>query len=473
MASKTADIFLKTYPIEKVNEVLNEDLNISNLGEENQVKHDQVENLFIDEEDFVNESGAFTPKLRLYPTEEGPAAPAFYGLAGEVVRTIDPHTEADPMATLITFLTAYGNIIGDSAHFTAAARRHPARIFAVVVGATGKGRKGTSLSPVRLIFNSIEPEWEQDHMLSGMSSGEGLIYAVRDEEIKNGEIVDEGIEDKRVLVVEEEFGKVLRIANRVGNTLSAIVREFWDTGSPRTLTKNPLKATNAHLSILGQITQDELKKEISNVDLVNGFANRFLWLMVERSKLLPSGGAFHEIDISPLVNKIKSAVKFGSTAGELKRDKEAEQLWEKVYGPLSTGTGGVIGAVTSRAEAQTMRLACVYALLDESYEIKVIHLMAALDLWKYCFGSARFIFGNQGILKNSRAIKLLDELKFRKDSGKDGMTRTEVREFFHKNLSKNEIDLIVEDLLSNGFIRVDSIRKEGVKKNITKISLTD
>ena len=117
------------------------------------------------EEDFINEHGEFTFKLKLY-ADNGLASYAFHGLAGDVVRTVDPHTESDPMATLINFLVAYGNIIGDSAHFVAGAKKHPARIFAVVVGASGKGRKGTSITPIRLLFQAIEPEWEKISFLA-------------------------------------------------------------------------------------------------------------------------------------------------------------------------------------------------------------------------------------------------------------------------------------------------------------------
>ena len=43
-----------------------------------------------------------------------PAPPdeaAYYGLAGEIVRRIAPQTEADPVALLVQFLVAFGNVI--------------------------------------------------------------------------------------------------------------------------------------------------------------------------------------------------------------------------------------------------------------------------------------------------------------------------------------------------------------------------
>ncbi|WP_342041742.1 hypothetical protein [Bacillus sp. OTU2372] len=491
MAKNGASIARDLLPKDKIQEINN--LNITGLTQMGMMEQSESspKNPLDNEEDFINEHGEFAFKLNLYNDENGIASFAYHGLAGEVVRTIDPHTESDPMATLINFLTAFGNIIGDSAHFVAGSKKHPLRIFAVIVGATGKGRKGTSLSPIRQLFQAVEPEWEKNHILSGMSSGEGLIYAVRDEVTKKIpifegrghekeiidyeiEVVDEGIEDKRVLVIEEEFVKALRAGRRDGNTLSPIIRELWDSGSPRTLTKNPIKATGAHVSILGQITQEELKKEISDLDLVNGMANRFLWLMVERSKLLPSGGKFHEEDLSELVTQIKKAVDFGRTVGEITRDSEAEKYWYKIYEPLSTGIGGLIGAVTSRAEAQTMRLACIYALLDGSTKICVTHLKAALDVWGYCFKSARFIFGNEAVLENPKAVKLLEELRLRKEEGKEGLTRTEVsRQVFKGNISKSELNMIFKELNSNGFIKLYKVKPLGAIKSVQKISLLD
>ena len=55
---------------------------------------------------------------------------------------------------------------------------------------------------------------------------------------------------------------------------------------------------------------------------------------------------------------------------------------------------GLAGAVTSRAEAQVLRLSVIYALLDRSETIHEEHLAAALALWRYCHRSAEIIFGN-------------------------------------------------------------------------------
>ena len=78
----------------------------------------------------------------------------------------------------------------------------------------------------------------------------------------------------------------------------------------------------------------------------------------------------------------------------LVRDENARQVWWAVYPELSEGGPGLSGAVTSRAEAQTMRLALLYALLDSSDCIRREHLVAALALWEYVEASAQCVFGD-------------------------------------------------------------------------------
>ena len=135
----------------------------------------------------------------------------------------------------------FGNIIGRAAYFTVEADRHHGNEFAVLVGRTSKARKGTSWGRVHRVFVEAEKEWAAERVQSGLSSGEGLIWAVRDpikkrQAIKEkGRVVDyeeveedPGIADKRLLVFEAEYAVVLKQTERQGNTLSTILRQSWD-----------------------------------------------------------------------------------------------------------------------------------------------------------------------------------------------------------------------------------------------------
>ena len=219
-----------------------------------------------------------------------PAQPnyeAFRGLAGEFVSMIEPHSESDPVALLSQLLVGFGNIIGRRTYFQVEADKHFTNLFATLVGPTSKARKSSALSHIKWLLQKADANWASNCVLSGLASGEGLIWAVRDPTVsKDGEkLLDTGTEYKRILVVESEFAQQMKLMNREGNILSSIIRQAWDNGNLRTLTKNsPAQATDAHIAIIGHITQQELRRYLNQTELGNGFANRFLWLCVRRSK---------------------------------------------------------------------------------------------------------------------------------------------------------------------------------------------
>jgi len=85
---------------------------------------------------------------------EPPAPAAYYGLAGEIVGAIAPHTEADPVAVLVQLLVACGALIGRGGWFEVEATRHYANEFAVLVGDSAVSRKGSALGHVNLVMSS-------------------------------------------------------------------------------------------------------------------------------------------------------------------------------------------------------------------------------------------------------------------------------------------------------------------------------
>lgn len=387
---------------------------------------------------------------------------ALYGLPGEVVGAIYPHTEADRVALLGNLLAAFGSAIGRGAFFRVGADRHYLKLFIGLVGETSKGRKGTSWGYVRELMRAADGEWSEERVQNGLSSGEGLIYAVRDRvegENKKGETVtlDSGVEDKRLLVLEPELAGVLKVMSREGNTLSPIVRQAWDDGTLQTLTKNnPMKSTNAHVSLMGHITSTELRRHLTETEAANGFANRFVLLLVRRSKELPFGGEWSKVDVSPLVRRLESALEFGRAPVEVVWAEDAREPWREVYGPLSEGKPGLFGAVVGRAEAQVMRLAAIYAVMDESHEIGRAHLLAALALWEYAEASARYIFGDA--TGDPVADQIAEALKA---AGGDGMTRTDISGLFGRNKSADQIGQALGMLLSIGRARRETEETKG------------
>ena len=391
------------------------------------------------------------------------AEEAYIGLAGDVVRKIKPNTEADPVAILIQFLIAFGSAVGRHAYCQVEAVRHYPNLFATLVGATSKGRKGTSLSWVREIMKIADPEWEANKIKSGLSSGEGFIYEVRDKHMRWNvqhqieELVDPGVTDKRLAVIEHEFAGALAVMERHGNTLSSLIRQAWDGGKLATLTKtSPLQATNAHVSILAHITEQELKARLTRTDTANGFANRFLFLLVKRSQLLPFGGKLTLADIEGL-GRETSAHLIGQLNDRcITMTEAATNMWAKVYPKLSAERPGLLGAVTARAEAQALRLALIYALQANADHIDLPHLKAGLAVWEYCEASAKRIWG--GATGDPVADEILAALK---SAGDDGLTRTHLHALFSRHISADRLSVALTLLADRELIRGDLREREG------------
>lgn len=386
---------------------------------------------------------------------------ALHGLVGEIVRTILPHSEADPVALLSSLLVACGNAMGRGAHLRVGADRHYLNLNAALVGETSKGRKGMSWNFVRSLVHAVDPLWAEERVMSGLSSGEGLIYAVRDRresEDSDGKrvVLDPGAEDRRLMVVEGEFAGVLKVATREGNTLSVLIRQAWDGGKLATLTRNsPLKATGAHVSILGHITRSELLRQLSETDTHNGFANRFLWLLVRRSKALPFGGEWHAVDVAPLVREMRAAIEHGREHREVGWSEEARGVWAEVYEGLSEGMPGLAGAATSRAEAQVVRLAVLYATLDGRRAIGLPHLEAALALWRYAEASALHVFGE------ATGDAVADKIHASLEEEPDGLSRTDLSNLFRRHKSRERIEEALLLLERLGRARRESVRTGG------------
>jgi hypothetical protein len=392
-----------------------------------------------------------------------PGEEAFYGLPGAIVRAIEPASEADPAALLVQTVIAFGNVIGRDAHFTVEADRHHCNEFGVLVGRSSKARKGTSWGRIARLYREAQELWVAEHVQSGLSSGEGLIWAVRDP-IKKRERVkekgqeptyveveaDPGIQDKRLLVYEPEFANVLKQTERQGNTLSPILRQAWDGNNLRSMTKNsPARATGAHVSLIGHITADELRRYLTQTEAANGYGNRHLWVCADRSKLLPEGGRVDAEAWDCLRNELAGAMDFARSAGEVRRDEEARALWCQVYGQLSEGRPGLAGALLARAEAHVMRLAMMYALMDRSAVIGAAHLMAALALWDYAERSVYFVFGDD--LGDPFADDLLRLLR----TSPNGLTRTDLMTYLGRHQSSDRIGRALGLLLQHRLVRVE------------------
>lgn len=317
---------------------------------------------------------------------------AYHGIVGEFIRAVSPFTEATDAGILAHFLPVAGAYIGSNP-FVVGGDNQPARINTALVGPTSTGRKGTAFGPVNKLMEGIDPGFWSEQYVAGLSSGEGLIQKVSDKRTQNddGEWEVTPVE-KRLYVKEAEFSRILMQTRRDGNILSQVLRETYDSGKLGVLTRNPLAADNAHISITGHITPEELQKRFSEIEMANGFGNRFLWFYVVSDKELPDGKPVSQKLLAKFATRLKRILRAASKRKRLARDEEASSLWKSVYSSLRATKPGLHGAMLARGESIVLRLSLIYALLDESDFIRREHLEAALAVWQYNEESVKALF---------------------------------------------------------------------------------
>lgn len=388
---------------------------------------------------------------------------ALHGIAGEFIRLVEPHSEADPVYLLTGFLTAFGSLIGDKSYIQVERTKHKMKLFTVHVGSTSKGRKGTAWDQVRPIFDYVDPSWSKNIVNGGLATGEGLINAVKDPvtKVKDGQEVtlEDGVIDKRLLVIEPEFASVLKVMNREHNILSPILRSAWDRGDLRTLTKTaPLRATGSHISIIGHIVKEELLKCLSSTEMANGFGNRILFFMGKRSKKLAFGGKLPYVELENISKELAVIFDKVKNVEELTFDEQTRELWIKIYSDLTEDDYGLVGSMSARVEPYTLRLAGIYALLDFSEQIRTEHLRAAIAVIDYYYESLVYLFGNT--ISDPLAEKIIKALSDRR------MSKDDLSNHFGRHRNSSDLTDSLNLLKLKGLILEEEQRTAGRSKTI-------
>ena len=363
------------------------------------------------------------------------------GTAGEIVSAIEPYTEADPAAVLANLLVYFGAAVGFGPHMTAGGVRHPSRLYVAVVGDTSVSRKGTARGAVHQVLGTSRGT-RLVAQIRGLGSGEGLIQALADMRPNPGG-------DRSLLVVADELARVITVMNRRDSTLSPILREAWDSDHLAVTTRsNPIEVTRAHVCIVAEATVEEVTASLPTVQMMNGFGNRFLWVLAKRSQLLPEGGGVPPSTAEHLAGLFRRRVMEarslgrshgGSTRGEMRRTGAGVVRWREVYEEVSVPRTGVVGAATARAEAQILRLSIVYALLDGSGVIDVPHIDAAYGFWRYCEKSVALIFANTGVDSVAAKIETVVE-----QAGPAGIRRSDLQKVLSNHLDQSKLTHLIE-----------------------------
>jgi hypothetical protein len=336
---------------------------------------------------------------------------AFPDLLRRLVDAACYSSEAHPVAVAANFLALFCCLIGRTAFQHIGDAVIHARLFLLIIGKSGKARKGTAEHTAHevgrragVILRRRHGTNDKLHIHSGgTSSGEGVVNAIRDPrepDEKTGKGGDAGVKDKRLLVIEPEFANVLAQFKREGNTLAAILRNLWDGRDIEPLTKtNQITATRPHACLIGHVTGHELVERSTENDAANGTLNRMVMLHVHRPKLVPLPEPTPGDVLDDLAERLADAVDFatqgdphGNNTHEVRMSAQARACWVEMYPQITQDRDGLAGSLMARSEVYARMLAMIFALLDKRDVIEPGDLLTALAWVEYWRQSIEFVW---------------------------------------------------------------------------------
>jgi hypothetical protein len=226
-------------------------------------------------------------------------------------------------------------------------------------------------------------------------------------------------------------------------------------------------AAGAHVGIVAHITPEELAARLGHIEMANGFGNRYLYFLSKSDKVLPHTEPIPGAAYSAIEKRLRTLLTLGNrkTSRCFSMSPSAQKLWAEVYPALREDQPGLVGAMTARGSSMVLRLALIYALVDNAKtDIGAAHLKAALAVWRYSCDSVAQLFGN--VPGDPLSAKVLTLLR----SGP--MTRTK----FNAHLSADQKEHIEDTLVrleQEGRLVKTTTKAKGAGRPATRYRLPD
>lgn len=414
---------------------------------------------------------------------------ALYGVLRSIVDAATERSEATRTGVAAAVLANFAARFGGALGIDIGDDRRTLNLFMLVVGPTGVGRKGTSAALARILFDELDKRlawgWTDPdiadvlslhpvpplHTVTGVSSGQGLIEAVRDDghyKDRGREHFVAGREDKRLLVDLSEFSSVLRMFQQEGNILSQVLRDAYDGRPLEALSRtNPLKATGAHVCVLGHITMHEFRRltteDRRSSEATNGLLNRFLICFSVRDKLEPNPQPVPDDVRARLVSTLQDNVQalFGTRPADhrsrrvvvMRLTEGARALWNDEYRRLAEMQfdSPIVAAVLSRRDAHVLVLSALLAALNGEHAVGVEALRAGIAWVHYMATTTTRVFVAYDERKRAEQLRA-DRAKVLRavhEAGGSMQLRSLQQKFskskFTKELQRRAIQSLLED----------------------------
>lgn len=390
-----------------------------------------------------------------------PDPACLYGLLGRVAEAGSDTTEANPYAVAFNALIYLSAGIGRGPFLSVGNTWHHSNLFGLHVGRSGRGRKGDAAGLVHRIDRALQDRGTPEALQvwrSGLSTREGLVSLIHDGYTEGKNEVPP-INDKRLCVFESEFVNVLHQGKREGNTLSAALRDAWDGVSIKPATKSAkIGATDPHIAIAGAVTPSELRTSMAARELTNGFANRFVMIFAERTRLVPFPEATSQDVVNGLAAEFGRTFEFAQAGRWVEKDTmrvslspAAAALYAGLYRDLCAEVGGpAVFPLLERRAPVLLRIALILAMTDRTTVIERHHIEAAHAWVRFWTDSVLYVFAEAADEEASRqtsetAQRIADFIRSKGD-----VTRKQITtELFKGHVQKDRIDAALDELLGS------------------------
>ncbi|WP_274911830.1 DUF3987 domain-containing protein [Streptomyces sp. WZ-12] len=368
---------------------------------------------------------------------EHPVEGMTVGKVREILDLVMPETEADPAGVLAALLSQVSCMVGDKVMLNIGGREMPVSVWTLLIGATGKGRKGTAYGMAARVCNVACPDFLTDHESSGASSGSGIIRAfvkrresalaaMRDAEENGREYAGLSVTDTRMLLVEAEYETVIKRGKRDA-TLQGVMRKAWDGADLQNMVADGGVLRSPRFVVHGHSTPRGFRDNISATDVAGGTYNRMVIQHVTRSKRLSMRHVINEDSIKEAGAILARAVAFTGGIDEITLSEEAIDLFDDGLRDEIDEyrcEDEYIEDFLPRAVENVWRVGAIYALINLRDEISVADIEAAWSFVRHGLDSVAHIMGEgadmvSGETEEDKILKVL-----RRNPG--GITGTDI-----------------------------------------------
>ncbi|WP_165495309.1 DUF3987 domain-containing protein [Actinomadura roseirufa] len=378
------------------------------------------------------------------PTNRPTVSPAVYaGPFGKITAEIDPHTEGDRVGVLVTLLSAFSAVIGHDVK-VAHGKTQPLGFWPVLVGPTGKGRKGTAHGAASQILNVAYAHFMDTQQVEGCPrTGEGFTSTL--EALAVGDVASP------VFLVEEEGDNLIDAAKR-SKTLGVAFRKAWDGSTLTNITKaGQIVVKRPHLGMVMHVQPKNWGAISGTKDATGGTYNRFFPVYVERSKTVRLSKARTPSDVVVrLARQLRDMTAYAMNVSEVTMPARVEDVFETKHRPvveaLTLGTEA-LAQYAERALAYMLRLSALYALASKRDEITTTDLDAATALVTYMVDTVTHVLPDAQSTGGDLPVRIENYIR---EAGDTGRTSTEILKKY--GVKRDALDMIVSanPLLSVG-----------------------